>query len=146
MSRTKKTAVGVVALFNASDDTFDMVEGLLKEAQSGQTLVSCHFSDLKKGLVNFTHYLEKHNPEVVIFDLSPPYDANWQFFKTMRDAEEMGDRGSVLTTTNKNRLDEVSGMDSHALEVVGRPKDLLLLGAAIAAETRKAHAARNTLA
>jgi hypothetical protein len=82
----------------------------------------------------------------VIFDLSPPYDANWKFFTTMRDAEEMGDRGSVLTTTNKKRLDEVLGMDSHALEVVGRPKDLQLIGAAIAAETRKAHAARNTLA
>ena len=24
----------------------------------------------------------------VIFDLSPPYDENWRFFKTMRDAKE----------------------------------------------------------
>ena len=56
----------------------------------------------------------------------------------MRDADVMRGRGSVLTTTNKNRLDEVSGTDSYALEVVGRSKDLQQIRAAIALETRKA--------
>ena len=87
-------------------------------------------------------FLIKHNPEVVIFDLSPPYDENWQFFKTMRDAKTMQGRGIVLTTTNKNRLDEVLGEDSHALEVVGKPKDLHQIDAAIKAETRRAGATR----
>ena len=138
----KKTAQGVVALFNASDDTIDMVQNLLTTADSAQTLVWCHFSDLKKGNVDFGSYLDKHNPEVVIFDISPPYDENWTFFKTMRDSNSMNGRGTVLTTTNKNRLDEVLGEDSHALEVVGRPKDLQEIGAAIKAETHKAEAAR----
>jgi hypothetical protein len=48
--------------------------------------------------------MRKHNPDVVIFDISPPYDENWQFFKTMRDADVMRGRGSVLTITNKNRV------------------------------------------
>jgi len=138
----KKTAQGVVALFNASDDTIDMVQKLLAAADSAQTLVWCHFSDLKKGNVDFGSYLDKHNPEVVIFDISPPYDENWTFFKTMRDSKRMNGRGTVLTTTNKNRLDEVLGEDSHALEVVGRPKDLQEIDAAIKAETHKAEAAR----
>jgi len=86
--------------------------------------------------------MERHNPEVVIFDLSPPYDENWKFFKTMRDAAVMRGRGTVLTTTNKARLDEVLGEDSHALEVVGRNKDLEEIDAAITAETGKAQAAR----
>jgi hypothetical protein len=124
MSSTTKTAEGIVALFNASDDTIDMVLKLLTESGSDQTLIWCHFTDLKKGIVDFGKYMDKHNPEVVIVDLSPPYDENWRFFKTMRDAETMKGRGMVLTTTNKNRLDEVLGEDSHALEVVGRPKDL----------------------
>ena len=142
MSNSRKTAHGIVALFNASDDTIDMIQGLLKEAGDAQTLVWCHFADLKKGVVDFKRYLGKHNPEVVIFDISPPYDQNWTFFKTMRDAMEMQGRGSVLTTTNKHQLDEVLGSDSHALEVVGKPKDLLQIRTAIAAETRKAHEAR----
>ena len=146
MSRSPKTAEGVVALFNASDDTIDMVQKLLTESGGDQTLIWCHFADLKKGIVNFGKYMERHNPEVVIFDLSPPYDENWQFFKTMRDAKTMQGRGVVLTTTNKNRLDEVLGEDSRALEVVGRPKDLQQIDAAIKAETRKAEAARLALA
>jgi DNA-binding response OmpR family regulator len=143
MSNPRKTAEGIVALFNASDDTIDMVQRLLSAAGDEQTLIWCHFADLKKGIVDFSRYIDKHNPEVVIFDLSPPYDENWTFFKTMRDATTMQGRGTVLTTTNKARLDEVLGEDSHALEVVGRPKDLGQIDAAIKAETRKAHTARS---
>ncbi len=142
MSNPKRTAEGIVALFNASDDTIDMVQKLLTAAGDEQTLIWCHFADLKKGIVDFGKYIEKHNPEVVIFDLSPPYDENWTFFKTMRDAKAMLGRGSVLTTTNKARLDEVLGEDSHALEVVGRPKDLGQIDTAIKAETLKAQTAR----
>ena len=139
-----KTTEGIVALFNASDDTIDMIETMLTKAGFGQTLIWCHFADLKKGVVDFGRYVRKHNPEVVIFDLSPPYDENWTFFKTMRDDPIMANRGIVLTTTNKDRLDEVLGSDSHALEVVGRPEDLELIDLAIRAETRKAEAARTT--
>jgi hypothetical protein len=139
------TVSGRVALFNASDDTIDMIEQLLREAAVGQTLIWCHFADLKKGIVNFDAYLARHNPEVVIFDLSPPYDANWTFFKTMRDSVTMQQRGCVLTTTNKDRLDEVLGQDSHALEVVGREKDLRLIAQAIERETARAAALRSPL-
>ena len=142
MSSATKTAEGIVALFNASDDTIDMVQKLLTASDSDQTLIWCHFADLKKGVVDFGKYMDKHNPEVVIFDLSPPYDENWRFFKTMRDAKTMKGRGVVLTTTNKNRLDEVVGEDSHALEVVGRPKDLQQIDAAIKSETIKAEKIR----
>jgi DNA-binding response OmpR family regulator len=142
MSGSSKTAEGIVALFNASDDTVDMVQNLLTASGGSQTLIWCHFADLKKGIVNFGKYMDKHNPEVVIFDLSPPYDENWRFFKNMRDADEMKGRGVVLTTTNKNRLDEVLGEDSHALEVVGRPKDLQQIDAAIKSETRRAETMR----
>src|ERR1700689_353768 len=121
-SKQKETAEGIVALFNASDDTIDMVQTILKEGDMAQTLVWCHFADLKKGIVDVAKWLSKHNPEVAIFDISPPFD-------------EMRGRGSVLTTTNKARLDEVLESDSRALEVVGRPEDLELIRTEIAAQT-----------
>jgi hypothetical protein len=145
-SKQKETAEGIVALFNASDDTIDMVQTILKEGDEAQTLVWCHFADLKKGIVDVAKWLSKHNPEVVVFDISPPYDENWKYYKTMRDSDAMRGRGSVLTTTNKNRLDEVLGSDSHALEVVGRTKDLELIRTEIAAQTLKAREARLALA
>jgi hypothetical protein len=134
MSSSRKAAEGTVALFNASDDTIDMIQTLLTEIGGTRSLISCHFASLRKGTVNFAAFMAKHNPGMVIFDISPPYDENWQFFKTMRDADVMRGRGSVLTTTNKNRLDEVLGTDSQALEVVGKPKDREYIRAAIMAE------------
>src|ERR1700688_225305 len=145
-SKQKETAEGIVALFNASDDTIDMVQTILKKGDLAQTLVWCHFADLKKGIVDFWKYVAKHNPEVVVFDISPPDDENWKFYKTMRDADAMRGRGSVLTTTNKNRLDEGLGTDSRALEVGGRPTELHLIQMAIKVETRKAHDVRLALA
>jgi DNA-binding response OmpR family regulator len=142
ISSATKTSEGIVALFNASDDTVDMVQKLLTDAGNAQTLIWCHFADLKKGIVDFSKFTEKHNPEIVIFDVSPPYDENWQFFKKMRDSKVMRDRGLILTTTNKARLDEVLGEDSYALEVVGRPKDLTEIDAAIKTASRKAQGIR----
>ena len=142
MSVTNKTTKGVVALFNASDDTIEMVYKLVKNLGDGQNLIWCHFADLKRGIVVFEKYMTKHNPELVIFDISPPYDENWTFFKTMRANSIMRGRGSVLTTTNKLRLDEIIGEDSKALEIVGLKKDLDLIQAAIGRETSVATAAR----
>lgn len=139
------TTEGVVALFNASDDTVDMMQDLLTQSGSNQTLISCHFADLKKGVVDVGKYLSKHNPEVVIFDLSPPYDQNWTYFKSMRLTPQMVGRGVVLTTTNKARLDEIVGEDSQALEVVGKAADLAAIDDAIKTETSKALAMRLAL-
>jgi DNA-binding response OmpR family regulator len=113
----------VVALFNASDDTVEMVQRML-DASGVHCLVNCRFADLRKGVVDFGGYLRLHKPDVVIFDISPPYEQNWEFFRTLRDDREMSGRGLVLTTTNKDRLDEVVGEDSRAIEVVGKPYDV----------------------
>ena len=127
----------VVALFNASDDTVEMVQRML-EASGGQCLVKCHFSDLKKGNIDFARYLAHHEPEVVIFDISPPYAENWRFFQTIRDGKAMEGRGLVLTTTNKERLDEAVGADSMAFEIVGKPYDLDQITVAIQAALTRA--------
>jgi len=126
----------VVALFNASDDTADMVQRML--AASGfNCLVGCHFADLKNGRIDFARYLGAFDPTVVIIDISPPYKENWHFFKSLRDHTAMDGRGLVLTTTNKKRLDEVVGADSEAFEIVGKPYDLDQIKDAIHAAVKR---------
>ncbi len=129
-----------VALINASDDTVEMVQRMLS-ASGIDCLTGCHFADLKKGNVDFGQFLAKYDPQVVIFDISPPYAENWQFFKTLRDAKTMERRGLVLTTTNKDRLDEIVGEDSTAIEIVGKPYDLQQITAAITVALRTVGAA-----
>jgi DNA-binding response OmpR family regulator len=122
----------VVALFNASDDTVEMVRRIL-DALGFTCLVGCHFSDLKNGAIDFARYVEENRPDVLIFDISPPYEENWAFFTTLRNSPAMRGLGLVLTTTNKNRLDETVGKDSEAFEIVGKPYDLGQIKAAIQA-------------
>jgi DNA-binding response OmpR family regulator len=126
----------VVALFNSSDDTVEMVQRML-DASGFNCLIGCHFADLKSGFVDFTRYLNLHQPDVVIFDISPPYAENWHFFKGLRDGKAMAGRGLVLTTTNKERLDETVGRDSEAIEIVGKPYDLGQIEVAIHAALRR---------
>jgi hypothetical protein len=145
MSRTQ-TELGTVALFDASEDTIAMMQALLTEAGASQSLIGCSFGDLKRGITDFRKYLAQHNPEVVIVDLLPPYHENWAFFTTMRDAAVMQGRGVVLTTTNKNQLDDLLGKDSHAFEVVGVRADHALILAAIKAATHLARIARLAVA
>ena len=120
----------VVALFNASDDTVDMVQQML-DASGLHCLVNCRFADLKKGVVDFAQFLKEHDPQAVVFDISPPYDQNWAFFNKLRAGTAMRGRGLVLTTTNKERLDEIAGCDSQAMEIVGKPYDLNQIMSAI---------------
>jgi hypothetical protein len=54
----------------------------------------------------------------------------------------MQGRGVVLTTTSKNRLDELIGEDSHAIEIVGTLMDRARVLEEIKAATRLARTAR----
>jgi hypothetical protein len=145
-SKKKTTAPGVVALIKASDDTVDMIQKILTEINDAQTLVWCHFAELKKGIINFEKYIGDHNPEVVIFVISHPYHENWHFFEMIRNSDALRGRGLVLMTTNKARLDEASGSDSKALEMVGLAKDLKEIKAEILAQTNKGRKSRMALA
>ena len=68
-----------------------------------------------------------HKPDAMIWDIAPPYDRNWTFFNLLRTTTALGHCPLVLTTTNKQRLDELVGRDSGALEIVGKPYDLDLI-------------------
>jgi DNA-binding response OmpR family regulator len=141
-SNVDSTELGTVAIFEASADTVAMMQALLTEIGASQSLISCPFADLRRGITDFRKYLDQHNPEVVIVDISVPYDENWAFFVTIRDAAVMQGRGVVLTTTSKIELDELIGEDSHAFEVVGAVTDHKLLLEEIKAATRLARTAR----
>jgi DNA-binding response OmpR family regulator len=120
----------VVALVDANDDLIEMVQHMVV-ASGFAKLVGCHFTSLKNGNIDFDRFLRRHEPEVVIFDISPPYEENWLFFTVLRDRQAMKGRGLILTTPNKARLDETMGKDSAAAEIVGKPYDLDQLKVAI---------------
>jgi DNA-binding response OmpR family regulator len=128
--------LATVAIFNASEDTISMLEQWLRH--HGFVAVSSHVTEVKRGQMDFAAFIAEHDPEVIIWDIAPPYDENWKFFKLLRTSEVLANRAVVLTTTHKEHLDRLAGTDTQALEIVGKPYDLDLIVRAVKAALPRA--------
>lgn len=65
-------AIHTVAVFNASDDTVDMLTVLL--SNRGYRAVFGHADQVKSGELDFIAFLTAPQPSAIIWDISPPYD------------------------------------------------------------------------
>lgn len=109
----------MIAVINRNDD----LVGLLREAleDDGLAVVTTHIHDIKSGRQDLPRFLKKHDPDVIVYDLAPPYCDNWRLLGLLR--EPFGDRGLVLTTVNRKALAHAVGrVDVHEIE--GRRRDL----------------------
>ena len=110
-----------IAVFNSSDDTVELLRTAL-EAEGFQTVVG-HIPDVKKGEIDLIDFIHHHSPAVILYDISPPYDANWRFLRLVRSSETLKRTQFVITTTNKPALESLVGQN-EALEIIGKPYDL----------------------
>jgi CheY-like chemotaxis protein len=111
----------VVAVFNSSDDTVEMLR-LLFEHEGFQT-VAGHVPDIKRGRTDLLAFVEQHRPDVIVYDVAPPLEQNWTFLRLVQNAEALKGCGWVITTTNKEGLEELVGKTA-AFELLGKPADL----------------------
>ena len=89
----------VIAVFNSSDDTVDLLRTAL-EQEGFQTVVG-HIPDLKKGELDLLSFIAQHGPRVIVYDISPPYEPNWAFLRLVRSSQAGCGRRVVITITNK---------------------------------------------
>lgn len=122
------SAKPIVAVFNSSSDTVELLRTQL-ETQGFHT-VPGHIPEIKKGELDFISFIEHHRPAVIVYDVSMPYDANWNFLKLVRSAQPVQQCRFVLTTTNKPALDQLVG-ETEAIEIIGKPYDLDRVVAAV---------------
>lgn len=111
-----------VVVFNASDDTVDMLTaffGVLGLDATGGAWPARN--PLSVEIVQ--DFVRRHQPDVIVFDVSFPYDHNWMRYREFRQADGVRDIPIVLTTTNTKALREIVGA-TEALEIVGKPYDL----------------------
>ena len=111
----------VVAIINSNEDIVEAIRLILGDA--GFVTVGAHLVDFKKGRQDLVAFLQEHNPKVIVVDIAPPYEENWNFFQLMKDSQAAKDRHFVLTTTNKKILEDLVG-ETVSIELVGKPFDL----------------------
>jgi len=111
----------IIAVFNSSSDTVDLLRTALDE-QGFHTVVG-HIPEVKTGELDLISFVGHHAPSVIVYDISPPYDLNWNFLRLVRSSEPVKDLQFVLTTTNKPALEGLVGA-TEAIEIIGKPYDL----------------------
>jgi CheY-like chemotaxis protein len=112
----------VAAIFNTSPDIVDLLRRAFEPA--GIVTVSVLTHQIREGVVDVEGFLRQHNPDVVVYDIAPPYDANWQLFEHICRMEVMRKRPVVVTSINPRHVEQLAGKDEKVYEVVGKPLDL----------------------
>ena len=118
-----------VAIFDGSDDTVEMLTELL--SLRGYRSLRAEVNHVKSGTLDFIAFMSTHRPDAIIWDIAPPYDRNWNFFKLWRNADVLRNCHVILTTTNKMQLDSLAGQETGAIEIVGKPYDLEAIANAV---------------
>src|SRR5436190_20888772 len=112
----------VVAVINSTEDVVDMLRISLEHA--GLTAVSALTPEIRQGHVDVERFITQHDPRVIIYDIAPPYDANWNLFQHMAAMQVMYGRQFIITSTNARQVEGFAGPQQHVYEIVGKPFDL----------------------
>lgn len=111
----------VVAVFNTSEDTTDLLRIVLENA--GFVVVTAFTNLLRDGKVDLEAFMRQHQPRVIVYDIAIPYEQNWRLYEHMRTAPACSGVSFVLTTTNIKHVRQLAD-DVELHEIVGKPYDL----------------------
>lgn len=112
----------IVLVINSSPDTVEMLRLALETAE--MTVLGAYTFDIRDGQIDLSLLMNEHKPQVVIYDIAPPYDRNWHLFQHLRETPAMRDARFVITSTNARQVHAVAGADERVHEIIGKPYDL----------------------
>jgi len=115
-------AAPVAAVINSTPDIVDMLRIALEYA--GFVVVSALTFEVRDGEANLEELIRQHEPGVIVYDVAPPYEANWRLFEHISAMPIMRGRQFVVTSTNAKHVSALAGREHHIYEVVGKPYDL----------------------
>jgi CheY-like chemotaxis protein len=111
----------VVAVFNTSEDTTDLLRLVLEQA--GFVVVTAFTNFLRDGKIDFESFMRQHRPRVIVYDVAIPYEQNWRLFEHFRRSPACQGVEFVVTTTNAAQVEQVAD-GQPVYEIVGKPYDL----------------------
>lgn len=111
----------VVALINSSPDTVEMLSVWFENA--GFVVVSGMTHDIRIGRLDLTHFINAHQPDVIVYDIAPPYERNWRLFEHLRETV-FPDHPYVLTSTNAGIVKKYIDPALNVFDVMEKPYSL----------------------
>jgi CheY-like chemotaxis protein len=114
-----------VAVINTSEDTTDMLRMAFERA--GLVVVAAFTHQLRDSKVDIEVLVRQHRPDVIMYDIALPYDANWRLFEHIRASPACQGIPFVITTTNAAQVRKIVGSNEPMHEIVGKPYDLNVL-------------------
>ena len=131
----KHSPVTVAAVFNTSYDVIEMIRHTLQQA--GIVVVSAFTHEVRDGALDIESFIRQHDPRVIVYDIAPPYEANWRLFEHFQALPVMAGRQFVLTSPNAVQVAKVASKFKQPIyEVVGKPLDLTQLVRAVKEASR----------
>jgi DNA-binding response OmpR family regulator len=120
-----------VAVLNPNENTLEPLQAMLES--HGYRVAVGYVGDVRRGSFDFVQFIREHDPRVIVWNIGPPFDRNWAFLQLVQTGEMLEGRRVIVTTTHREQLDAAVATDTHALEVIGRPRDLENILAAVRA-------------
>jgi DNA-binding response OmpR family regulator len=125
----------VVAVFNTSEDTTDLLRVVFEQA--GFTVITAMTHVFRDGKIDLEAFMRQHRPRVIVYDIALPYEQNWRLFEHIRASPACQGVGFVLTTTNVAQVQKVAGTEQLVHEIVGKPYDLDIVVRAVKEAARQ---------
>ncbi len=111
-----------IAIINNDSSVLETVTMLLED--EGYIVVPALVDTLLAEGGRFTQFLEDYAPQVVLWDISPPYEVNWQRFQQIKHLPQMQNCPCILTTTDARRLEDLTCRAAGVAGILGKPFDL----------------------
>jgi CheY-like chemotaxis protein len=123
----------VVAVFNTNSELVDMLRAAFERA--GMTVVAARMNGTPRDTY-IAGFVARHQPDVIVYDLAPPYDRSRQLLDRVRDLPAMRSRQFVITSTNAAAANALSRSPDGIFEIIGQPYDIDAITTAVKQASR----------